>query len=88
MFSSDQNKPANPFLPYNDQLWVAHLSSTHTLLLNKYNVVAHHLLVVTRSFESQLDSLQLADFGAVLLVLQVLPGSVEGAVYGSASCCA
>ena len=74
VFSSDQNKPANPFLPYNDQLWVAHLSSTHTLLLNKYNVVAHHLLVVTRSFESQLDSLQLADLEAVLLVLQVLPG--------------
>lgn len=29
----------NPFLPYEEALWVAHLSSTHTLLLNKFNVV-------------------------------------------------
>jgi ATP adenylyltransferase len=30
----------NPFLPYEEALWVAHLSPTHTLLLNKFNVVA------------------------------------------------
>lgn len=29
----------NPFLPYEEALWVAHLSGTHTLLLNKFNVV-------------------------------------------------
>lgn len=29
----------NPFLPYEEALWVAHLSPTHTLLLNKFNVV-------------------------------------------------
>lgn len=71
VFSSDQKKPVNPFLPYDDKLWVSHLSDTHTLLLNKFNVVEHHLLVVTRSFKSQLDSLQLSDFEAALLVLRV-----------------
>ncbi len=34
-----------------------HLSDTHTLLLNKFNVVAHHALVITRAFESQHDPL-------------------------------
>lgn len=29
----------NPFLPYEEALWVAHLSPSHTLLLNKFNVV-------------------------------------------------
>ena len=29
----------NPFLPYEEALWVGHLSPTHTLLLNKFNVV-------------------------------------------------
>jgi hypothetical protein len=43
----------NPFLPYEEDLWVQHLSDTHTLLLNKFNLVAHHVLVVTRQFESQ-----------------------------------
>ena len=72
MFSSDQKRPANPFLPYDERLWVSHLSDTHTLLLNKFNVVEHHLLVVTRSYASQLDSLRLPDFEALLLVLQVI----------------
>lgn len=64
-------KPANPFLPYDEALWVGHLSDTHTLLLNKFNVVQHHLLVVTRQFESQLDWLTEADFEATCTVLQV-----------------
>ena len=28
----------NPFLPYEEALWVAHLSPSHTLLLNKVSV--------------------------------------------------
>lgn len=66
-------KPANPFLPYDEALWVGHLSDTHTLLLNKFNVVQHHLLVVTRQFESQLDWLTEADFEATCTVLQAFP---------------
>ena len=66
-------KPANPFLPYDPDLWVTHLSDTHTLLLNKFNVVEHHLLVVTRQFESQLDPLNAADFAAIIKTLKVGP---------------
>ena len=50
---------------------MADLSSTHLLLLNKFNVVAHHLLVVTRQFEPQSDLLNAADFDAAWIVLQV-----------------
>lgn len=61
----------NPFLPYDDALWVTHLSDTHTLLLNKFNIVPHHVLVVTRAFEQQSDLLKLEDFEAAWQVLQV-----------------
>ena len=64
-------KPANPFLPYDEILWVAHLSSTHTLLLNKFNVVAHHTLVVTRKFERQEEQLSAQDLEATMAVLAV-----------------
>jgi ATP adenylyltransferase/5',5'''-P-1,P-4-tetraphosphate phosphorylase II len=54
----------NPFLPYEEELWVQHLSDSHTLLLNKFNVVPHHVLVVTRQFESQQDPLNARDLAA------------------------
>ncbi|GAB4819124.1 hypothetical protein N2152v2_006170 [Parachlorella kessleri] len=63
----------NPFLPYDEALWVQHLSPTHTLLLNKFNVVAHHVLVVTRQFESQRDPLNAQDMEATWAVLQAMP---------------
>lgn len=65
---SKQKEWRNPFLPYEEDLWVSHLSDTHTLLLNKFNVVPHHLLVVTRQFESQQDPLNAADLDATLQV--------------------
>jgi ATP adenylyltransferase len=43
---------------------VDHLSDSHTLLLNKFNVVPHHVLVVTRQFESQQDPLNSTDLAA------------------------
>ena len=62
-----QQQPAdfNPFLPYDPALFVADISDTHVALLNKYNVVEHHLLVVTREFETQTSRLTQADFAAV-----------------------
>jgi ATP adenylyltransferase/5',5'''-P-1,P-4-tetraphosphate phosphorylase II len=48
-----------------------HLSGTHTLLLNKFNIVAHHVLVVTRAFEPQTDPLNLQDFAATWAVVKV-----------------
>lgn len=55
----------DPFLPYEEDLFVAMLSPTHVCLLNKFNVLDHHLLVVTRDYEDQDDPLTLADFDAL-----------------------
>lgn len=55
----------DPFLPYEEDLFVANLSPTHVCLLNKFNVLDHHLLVVTREYEDQDDPLTLADFEAL-----------------------
>ncbi|MCG2722195.1 MAG: DUF4922 domain-containing protein [Thermodesulfovibrionales bacterium] len=52
----------NPFLPYDKALHVADISDTHIALLNKYNVVDHHLLIVTRHFEDQEILLTISDF--------------------------
>ena len=41
----------NPFLPYDPDLVVADISDTHVALLNKFNVIDHHLLIVTRCFK-------------------------------------
>lgn len=70
-----QQQPAgfNPFLPYDPALFVADISDTHVALLNKYNVVEHHLLVVTREFESQTSRLTQADFAAVARCLFEYP---------------
>ncbi|MDA0265388.1 MAG: phosphorylase [Cyanobacteria bacterium] len=72
--AAKQGKPANPFLPYEDALFVGNLSPTHLCLLNKFNVVDHHLLVVTRAYESQEDWLTLADFTALAMTLKEIDG--------------
>jgi len=57
--------PANPFLPYDKSLFVAEISQTHVALLNKFNVMDHHLLIVTRHFEHQSMLLTIQDFTAL-----------------------
>lgn len=64
----------NPFLPYEEDLFVADLSPTHLCLLNKFNVVEHHLLIITRQFESQETLLTRSDFAALWTVLQQIDG--------------
>jgi sulfate adenylyltransferase (ADP) / ATP adenylyltransferase len=64
----------NPFLPYEKDLFVADLSATHLCLLNKFNVVDHHLLIVTRAFESQETWLTLADFEALWVCMMAVDG--------------
>src|SRR5579864_2979812 len=63
--TADGRKP-NPFLPYDPDLFVADISDTHVALLNKFNVIDHHLLIVTRSFKSQDTLLDLTDFAALV----------------------
>ena len=69
--SNEKQDWTDPFDPYDDALWVDHLSPSHTLLLNKFNVVKHHVLVVTRKFEQQTDPLTLQDLEATWHVVQV-----------------
>ncbi len=59
----------NPFLPYDEEMFVADISPTHLCLLNKYNVIHHHLLIVTRAFEDQRALLTLPDFEAACACL-------------------
>ncbi|MBC6473530.1 MAG: phosphorylase [Hormoscilla sp. GM102CHS1] len=60
-----KTKEFNPFLPYEEDLFVADISETHLCLLNKYNVVDSHILIVTRSFEEQETWLTEPDFQAM-----------------------
>jgi len=57
-------EPVNPFLPYEQALFVADVSESHVAILNKFNVVERHLLIVTREFEDQRALLTPRDFAA------------------------
>ncbi|MEM9118664.1 MAG: phosphorylase [Cyanobacteria bacterium P01_F01_bin.56] len=69
-----QKQIENPFLPYEEALFVANLSSTHACLLNKFNVVDHHLLMITRDYVSQQTWLTLEDFVALARCLHEIEG--------------
>jgi sulfate adenylyltransferase (ADP) / ATP adenylyltransferase len=60
-----KTKDFNPFLPYEQDLWVADISDTHVCILNKFNVVDNHLLIITREFEEQESLLTERDFAAM-----------------------
>ncbi|PNH10983.1 5',5'''-P-1,P-4-tetraphosphate phosphorylase 2 [Tetrabaena socialis] len=67
----------NPFLPPEPELFVRHLGADHSLVLNKFNVVHHHVIVITREFRSQAEPLYGNDLAAALAVLRAMP---EGGV--------
>jgi ATP adenylyltransferase len=70
----------NPFLPYEPDLFVADVAPDHVALLNKYPVIAHHLLIVTRRFESQETLLTAGDFSALAACM----GQIDGlAIYNA-----
>ncbi|MEH2460931.1 ATP adenylyltransferase family protein [Nostoc sp.] len=64
----------NPFLPYEEDLFVADISDTHVCILNKFNVVDYHLLIITRGFEEQESLLTLEDFTAMWVCLADFDG--------------
>jgi sulfate adenylyltransferase (ADP) / ATP adenylyltransferase len=66
--------PENPFLVPEPALVVGDLTDTHLAVLNKFNVVDHHLLVVTRAFEDQEVPLTQADFEALWLGIAGVDG--------------
>lgn len=67
-------KDFNPFLPYEEDLFVTDISDTHVCILNKFNVANHHLLIVTRAFEEQESLLTLPDFAAMWAVMAEFEG--------------
>ncbi len=69
-----KGEEVNPFLPYERALFVADLNDTHLCLLNKFNVVDEHLLIVTRRFEDQDEYPNERDFAALLLGLREYEG--------------
>lgn len=64
----------NPFLPPEAALTVGELTDTHLAILNKFNVVEHHLLIVTRLFEDQKALLTQRDFEALWLCMAEYDG--------------
>ena len=84
--SAQSGKDFNPFLPYETDLFVADLSPSHLCLLNKFNVVPHHLLIVTRAFADQETWLTQADFEALWCCLREVEGLAfynSGAIAGA-----
>ncbi len=72
--SADGARRRNPFLPHDPDLFVADISPTHLCLLNKFNVMDHHMLIVTREFEDQRAPLTAADFAALWACLTEIDG--------------
>ncbi|MGE5154252.1 MAG: ATP adenylyltransferase family protein [Bdellovibrio bacteriovorus] len=71
---SGRAEQASPFLPPEPELAVGALSATHFGVLNKFNVLDSHLLIVTRRLEHQETLLTLADLEALALCLRELDG--------------
>lgn len=67
---------SNPFLPYDPELFVRDVSASHVCLLNKFPVLAHHVLLVTRRYEEQTAPLTDADLTAAWACLTELDGVV------------
>jgi sulfate adenylyltransferase (ADP) / ATP adenylyltransferase len=72
--SATSGQEFNPFLPYEEDLFVADISDTHVCILNKFNVVDYHLLIITRAFEEQENLLTLEDFTAMWACLADFDG--------------
>ncbi|MEH2468450.1 ATP adenylyltransferase family protein [Nostoc sp.] len=72
--SATSGQEFNPFLPYEEDLFVADISDTHVCILNKFNVVDYHLLIITRAFEEQESLLTLEDFMAMWTCLADFDG--------------
>ncbi|WP_321801256.1 ATP adenylyltransferase family protein [Caballeronia sp. J97] len=64
----------DPFSPCEEALRVGDIGERHFLLLNKFNVLAHHLLIVTTDFEPQESLIGEDDFAALLACLDRFDG--------------
>jgi ATP adenylyltransferase len=64
----------DPLGNYEPDLFVCDVSPTHYVLLNKFNALPHHLLIVTRRLERQEELLTLPDFEALARCIAGLGG--------------
>ena len=64
----------DPFSPCEEALRVGDIGEQHFLLLNKFNVLAHHLLIVTTDFEPQECLIGESDFAALFACLDRFDG--------------
>jgi sulfate adenylyltransferase (ADP) / ATP adenylyltransferase len=62
--------PRNPFLPPEADLTIGTVGSGHLCIFNKFNVIEHHILLVTRDFEQQECLLTPDDFAALSFCLR------------------
>ncbi|KAF0407539.1 ATP adenylyltransferase [Gigaspora margarita] len=59
-----QKSKANPFLPYSQELFVQE-HGKYNILLNKFCVVPHHIVIATKEFEKQTDPLNPEDLECI-----------------------
>lgn len=72
--TKQSGKVSNPFLPPEPALTLARIGPQHLCLLNKFPVIARHLLIVTRDFAEQSAPLDTADHAALGCVLDTVGG--------------
>lgn len=77
------NKPRNPFLPFDQNLLVSELSRSHVLIFNKFCVVPEHLLIITTKFVEQAAEFAECDFDAVNQILEDMNEVFPLAFYNS-----
>jgi ATP adenylyltransferase len=65
---------ADPLGDYDPDLFVGDLGPSHYLLLNKFNLLPGHVLIVTRRFEPQERLLTVEDFEALATCLREIDG--------------
>jgi ATP adenylyltransferase len=66
--------PFDPFLPPDPDLMVCDVGPDHLCVLNKFNVLRDHLLIVTRDYEPQDSWLTIGDFAALLGCMHEMDG--------------
>eukprot|EP01121_Diplochlamys_sp_Union-15-3_P000845 TRINITY_DN10704_c0_g1_i1.p1 TRINITY_DN10704_c0_g1~~TRINITY_DN10704_c0_g1_i1.p1 ORF type:complete len:274 (-),score=31.15 TRINITY_DN10704_c0_g1_i1:41-862(-) len=60
--------------PLTQPLFIKEISPTHSLMLNKYNLVEDHVLIVTTKYEAQTCDLNQNDFEALLTCYNEIDG--------------
>lgn len=73
---SRPQRPYNPFLPYDPALFVDDAGPDYVVILNKFPVVAHHVLLITREFVEQEAVVSGGDFVAIANLMAAMDGVV------------